>query len=144
PILDKFNDSGAVLSLRPESASPAAFRNPGPHVMSGTNDMYFDGDVQNDMLGSGNNQMRFGDLVAYETWGPSMDDATTFVHELGHTASALNLVDPKNVAYTENLYRTWMGTPHRNDYSILNNPMINQFSNPVPTRSFWEFITQTY
>jgi RHS repeat-associated protein len=120
-LMSGFRSSGAMLTISPESSSPAGV-GIGPHVITGTNDMYFDGNVQS----------RLGNLLAGEPWGPSLNDATTFVHELGHTVAGFNVQDPLNVSVSENLYRSWMGTPARSDYALLAQ---GQTSDPVPSRS---------
>jgi osmotically inducible lipoprotein OsmB len=130
-MIRNFRSAGAILSLASESVSPHG-AGLGPHVTTGTNDMYFNGDVQG----------RFGQDFAGEPWGPSLNDATTLVHELGHTrSSGLAFGDPLNVAKSENLYRGWMGTPARKDYALTSR---GQSSEPVPDRSPVEVFGQTW
>ena len=116
--MSRFIRSGSTLNIFPEGSG-------GPYVSGGTNDMHFNGDIQGSATGSS---------ISGESWGPSTDDATIFTHEAGHTASGFNLTDPLNVAYSENLYRSWIGSPSRNDYAILSQ---GEKSDPVPNRSFW-------
>lgn len=77
----------------------------------------------------------FGAFVAGEPWGPSMNDAVTFVHELGHTQSGFMVRDPLNVALSENPYRLWMGLPTRDDYAVLSQ---GQSPMPVPLRMWYQ------
>lgn len=87
---------------------------------------------------------RFGALVAHEPWGPSMDDATVFTHELGHTASGFNLQDHVlnlNVSNAENTFRGWAGSPPRMDYAIR---FIGQAPDPVASRGVWANLTHPW
>ena len=135
-LMAKFRSVGEVLNVLPEDSSPSG-TGLGPHVAPGTNDMYFNGDAQHSPVGGS----ALGAFVAGEPWGPSLDDATTFIHELNHTLTGGNMVDPGNVAYSENMYRRWMGTPGRNDYAILS---MGQASEPVPTRSLMSQLIHTW
>lgn len=132
-MMSRFIRSGSTLHLAPERTSP--FYNPinppGPHVVTGTNNMYFDGNMQG----------RYGSFMGGEPWGPTLDDGTVFTHELGHTASGYGLRDPLNVAHSENLYRGWTGAPARNDYGVLSQ---GQQSTPVRNRSVWDGLTTTW
>jgi RHS repeat-associated protein len=130
-LMGQFRSGSSILNLFPEYSSPAGL-GLGPHVITGTNDMYFDGNFQGSNL--------YG-LISGETWGPTMDDGAVFVHELNHTLSAANMNDPLNVAYSENLYRAWMGAPMRNDYNILS---MGQSSLPVPQRSLVDQVIFTW
>lgn len=128
--MSRFIRSGATLNLAPEWTSPFG-AGQGPHVASGTNDMYFDGKVQE----------QFGSYLAGEPWGPSLNDGTVFTHELSHTVSGYSLRDPLNVAHSENLYRGWTGTVARKDYGVLSQ---GGASEPVPTRSVWDGLMLTW
>ncbi|ESP94244.1 RHS repeat domain-containing protein [Pseudoalteromonas luteoviolacea] len=146
-LLNKFRSSNETLSVLPESTSPYNFQCGGacgPHVPTGSNTIYFDGNVQNTMLGN----KSFGELVANEPWGPSMDDGTTFIHELAHTRTAGGYGDPQSysigpdaVSQAENKYRAWMGAPLRKDYALLS---LGGVSRPVYQRTIWDKATDTW
>jgi hypothetical protein len=128
-FMSRYIKSGNSLNIFSESVSPFG-AGQGPHVNGGTDNMYFDGDVQT----------RLGSVLSGEPWGPTLDDATTFIHEGGHTATGFGYNDPLNVAHSENMYRAWVGTPARNDYGVLSQGGASQ---PVPNRSAWDrFIYQ--
>lgn len=129
-FMSKYIKSGANLNLFSEVVSPFG-PGQGPHVRRGTDDMYFDGDTQS----------RYGSTFDGEPWGPSLDDATTFIHEGGHTATGFNRADPLNVAYSENMYRAWVGSPARNDYGVLS---MGGQSRPVPNRTAWDMLLYQY
>jgi hypothetical protein len=120
-LMNRYIVSGSTLELAPESESvPGA----GPHNITGTNRVYFSGNLQGSPMGA---------VIAKEPWGPSMNDATTFVHELSHTYTGYNVGDPLNTAVSENLYRSWTGAPNRDDYAVLS---IGMKPDPVPNRSW--------
>ena len=131
-MMSKFIRAGAALNVASEASSPFG-SNMGPHVGSGTNDMYFDGNT-NSVSGD----------ISFEPWGPSMDGGTVFTHEMGHTSATYNFSDPLNVAHTENLYRAWNGLHARNDYGVLNNPSIPVYSIPVPNRTLGQNLIYSY
>jgi hypothetical protein len=93
-------------------------------AIAGSNRMFFTGGFQ----------ARLGSIVGGEPWGHSMDDATVFVHELGHTLAGFNVADPWNTAFAENTFRSWAGTPTMNDYGLVAQ---GRPSLPVPSRGFW-------
>lgn len=124
-LMDRYTRSRSVLELNLENNSPGGAGR-GPHVLSPSNRMFFDGNIQ----------ARLGALLAGEPWGPSMDDPTAFIHELGHTLSGFNLPDyglNLNVARAENPFRSWAGLPLRNDYALLAQ---GEASSPVSSRGF--------
>lgn len=128
-LMASYKKNSAILHIYAESAS--SYTNGlrlGPHVVYGSNDMYFDGNTQQTLLSLPDGGMTtYGSFVAGEPWGPSTDDGTTFIHELGHTRTAGGLLDSWHqdaspltdvVGQAENKYRAWMGLPSRDDYSI--------------------------
>lgn len=146
-MLNKFRSSNETLSVLQESSSPHNAQCGGacgPHVPTGSNTIYFDGNVQNTMLGN----KAFGQWASNEPWGPSMDDGTTFIHELAHTRTGGDYRDPKSysigpdaVSHAENKYRSWMGAPLRQDYALLS---LGGISRPVYQRSFWDIAVDTW
>jgi len=97
------------------------------------NKIYFQGNVQKSQ----------GADFAMELWGPSMDDATAFIHELGHSVDGGNTYSEQlNTSLSENRYRGWIGTPLRNDYAYVRTSGATPM--PVPNRPFLHTLWQTW
>lgn len=99
-MFSKFRNSKEKLYLSPERESYAP--NIGPHVVTGTNSMYFNGEFDKSPL---------------KKYLPDATDGVVFTHELGHTRTGYNVRDPINVAITENRFRNWNGLKSRPNYS---------------------------
>jgi RHS repeat-associated protein len=102
----KFIESGRQLSILAETDSG------GPYQLGGDK-IYFNGNIQ---------QGAIGPALRAEVWGPSMDDATVLLHEMGHTptvgAANDDCIGNPNVSLNENPYRAWMGKTIRTYYHL--------------------------
>jgi hypothetical protein len=96
-----YRREGETLRLSPEQNSMSS--GAGPHVMPGTNVMYFNGEF---------------DKSPAKKYLPLATDGVVFTHELGHTRSGYNVPDPLNVGVVENRFRGWNGFPRRSSYDV--------------------------
>lgn len=117
-LMNRYRDSGAKLMIFPEELSDGK----GPSAYSDADVIYFGGDISKSKVDG----KKLTTLMAGEPWGPTTTNASTFIHELAHTPTGGGYLDPGPkhsgpdvISEVENKYRSWMGTPSRDNYSFL-------------------------
>jgi len=101
-MLNRFMHAGRILNIHTWDAANA-------RGTVGGNDMWLNP-----------NANAYNDPNSSSPWAKTFDQATVFLHELGHnlgySEASGNPPSALNVSYNENPYRGWIGSPQRTTY----------------------------